>query len=125
MLSGFYQLKWKWKRLSNSRIENLAYLRLETHVKHSISLVQNKVRHIWKFQTPHWCKIIASSGCGYNDIDTVLKLSNLNSFGRPSIHTEMNIGEQKPKLDWWTIFVLQDKTGKRGKVWEKLNSWRA
>lgn len=65
-----------WSNLAN----NFADLRLETHVEHTISLVQNKVRHTAKVGLLRLEHINKTTGRSDDDLNASLKIVNLRAF---------------------------------------------
>lgn len=65
-----------WSNLA----DDFADLRLETHVEHTISLVQNKVRHTAKVGLLRLEHINETAGRSDDDLNASLKIANLRAF---------------------------------------------
>ena len=64
---------------------DLADLRLETHVKHAIRLVHDQVRHTAEVGLARLEHIDETTGSGDDNLDTALEVTDLGSFGRTAV----------------------------------------
>jgi hypothetical protein len=65
--------------------DNLADLRLETHVQHAVGLVHDQVCDSTKIGFLRFEHVDQATGGGDNDLDPALQIANLRTFGSPAI----------------------------------------
>lgn len=75
-------------------IERRCYLGLESHVKHSVCLVQHEVRDIRQLQHAHGSQVVASAGCCDHYVHAALQGSDLWSLRRATIDTTLHCIEE-------------------------------
>jgi hypothetical protein len=65
--------------------DDLAYLRLETHVKHTVGFIKNEVSNTLKVGLATLEHVNQPAWCGDGNLNTTLQVSNLGAFGGAAI----------------------------------------
>ena len=78
--------------------QNLTNLGLETHIKHTISLVEDQIGHPAKVSVSSSNHIDQTAGCRNHNLDSVTERSNLRPPGNTSVNTGV--------LDLWVLAKL-------------------
>jgi hypothetical protein len=79
--------------VGSNLVDNLSNLRLETHIEHSVGLIENQVGHSSKVSLSGLEHIEKSAGSGNDNLHTSGKVSNLLASGNTSVDTGVsNLG---------------------------------
>lgn len=78
--------------------DNFTDLRLETHVKHAVSLIHNEVGDTAKVRLARLEHIDKTTWSRYDNLDTALQVTNLGAFGSATVNSSVTDARVRAEL---------------------------